>query len=86
METPTGPLPPSGGAERELDRELALVTEAVTLVASGAAPTVVLAGLHLTRVLLPAAERLAATEGVRVVPLWTVDEQQFDLRVERADP
>jgi hypothetical protein len=82
METTPG-ASPSAEAARRLDRELGLVSDAIALVASGSMPRVVVAGLRLSRVVLPEAERLADLAGVRIVPLWTTDEQQFDLRVER---
>lgn len=71
---------------RQLDGELQLLHQAILLVATGGAPRVVVAGLRLARGLLPEADRLAADAHVRLVPLWTADEQQFDVRVERVTP
>ena len=65
-----------------LDSELRLVQEAIMLVAAGAAPSVLVAGLRLGDAVLEPATRLAEEAGVRVVPLWTIDEQHLDIRVE----
>lgn len=77
---------PDAALVRRLDGEARLLREAILLVAAGGAPRVLVAGLHLARAILADAERLAAEQGVRVVPLWTADEQQFDVRVERPAP
>jgi hypothetical protein len=71
---------------RRIEGESRLLREAILMVAGGGAPRVVVAGLHLARAIVDDAERLAVAEGVRVVPLWTADEQQFDVRVERVAP
>jgi hypothetical protein len=68
---------------RLLEGEARLLHEAVLLVAANGAQRVVVAGLRLGRSVLPEAQRLAAANGVRVVPLWSADEQLFDVRVER---
>jgi hypothetical protein len=68
---------------RHLEGELRLLHEAILMVAAGGAPRVMVAGLRLARAVLPEAQVLAAGSGVRVVPLWTADEQQFDVCVER---
>jgi hypothetical protein len=66
-----------------LEREMAMVSEAIALVANGGSPRVVLCGLHFGYQLLEPATWLAASAGVRVVPLWTTDETTTDLAVER---
>lgn len=81
MDTPTRA---DEALNRRLEGELRLVHEAILMVSAGGASRVVVAGLHLTRSVLGEAERLAAGLGVRVVPLWSTDEQLFDVAVERA--
>ena len=71
---------------RQLDGELRLVREAILLVASGGAPRVLVAGLQLGYAVLEPARRLARQSGVRLVPLWTIDEQHLDIRVEAIEP
>jgi hypothetical protein len=75
-----------GDPARHLESELRLLHEAILMVAAGGAPRVMVAGLRLTRAVLPEADRLAAGKGVRIIPLWTSDEQQFDVCVERETP
>ena len=43
-------------------------------------------GLRLTRAVLVEAERLAARRASESSPLWTADEQEFDVRVEPLEP
>lgn len=76
---------PDAVTQRHLDGELRIIRQAILFVAAGGAPRVDVAGLRLAGALLADAERLAAGSGVRLVPLWTADEQLFDLRVERAE-
>jgi hypothetical protein len=71
---------------RKLDRELRLVHEAIMLVAAGAATSVLVTGLRLGDAVLEPARRLAQEAGVLVVPLWTIDEQHLDIRVEAIRP
>ena len=69
-----------------LDRELDLVSTAISMVASGAAPRVRLAGLRFGEQLLDEAMLLAHSAGVRVTPLWPgADDDGVGLSVER-DP
>ncbi len=79
----------SAGATREaaqtLEREFRIVRSAIAMVASGAAPSVSLGGLKFGEELIRPARRLALRAGVRVVPLWTMDERGADIRVERLD-
>jgi hypothetical protein len=69
---------------RVMERELRLVREAVAAVASDVSPRVTVAGLRLGEPLLGPARQLAAQAGVRVVPLWRVDEAGVDIAIERA--
>jgi hypothetical protein len=66
-----------------LEHEVALIRDAIALVASGGAPRVVVAGLKLGDALLPTARRMADQAGVRIVPLWRADEAGLDVAVER---
>jgi hypothetical protein len=71
---------------RRLDIELRLVEEAIQMVAAKAAPRVDIAGLRLGDTVLEPARRMADEAGVRIVPLWTIDEQHLDIRVEAIEP
>jgi hypothetical protein len=71
---------------RRLDGELRLVHQAILMVASGGAPSVLVTGLRLGGAVLEPARHLAQDAGVRVVPLWTIDEQHLDIRVEAIRP
>ena len=75
-----------GALMRQLDGELRLVREAILMVASRGASWVVVAGLSLGPHILDASLRLADASGVRLVPLWTADEEYLDIRVEEAQP
>ena len=68
---------------RTLDQELALVREAVAMVAAGASPRVIVGGLRFGEQLLEPARGLAAEQGVRIVPLWMPDDAGVDIAVER---
>ncbi len=74
---------PSDTALRTLEQELSLLEGAIDMVASGAAPAVSLGGLRFGEQLLRSARRMALRAGVRVVPLWTVDEMGAAIRIER---
>jgi len=65
-----------------LEREQRLVREAIAMVASGAAPRVVVASLRYSRALLGPSQRLALEAGVRVRALWRKDGEGADLAVE----
>jgi hypothetical protein len=67
---------------RRLDSELRLVREAILMVAAKGAPRVLVAGLSLGAQILPPSRRLAEASGVRLVPLWTIDEERLDIRIE----
>ena len=71
---------------KQLDGELRLVHEAILMVAAKGAPRVVVVGLHLGAQVLGPARRLAEASGVRLVPLWTADEERLDIRVEVEQP
>lgn len=75
----------AGQVAAKLEHEMTMIREAVAMVASGGAPRVTVAGLRFGEELLGPARRLAAGQGVRIVPLFTADEQGADLRVERDD-
>lgn len=75
-----------GALARQLDGELRLVREAILMVASKGASWVVVAGLTLGPHILDSTRRLADDSGVRIVPLWTGDEDRLDIRVEEAQP
>jgi hypothetical protein len=75
-----------GALTRQLDGELRLVHEAILLVAANGAPSVVVVGLRLGAQVLDPARRLAEGSGVRLVPLWTTDEEHLDIRIEAAEP
>jgi hypothetical protein len=73
-------------AARTVERELALVQDAIDLVASGRSRRVVVAGLRLGDAILEQARAVARDAGVLVVPLWTTDESGTDIAVERVEP
>ena len=66
---------PEDAVPAALEREVGLIRDAIALVATGGAPRVVVAGLALGDQLLPSAQRMAETAGVRLVPTWGADEE-----------
>lgn len=74
---------PQNAAVATLDRELRLVGDAIAMVARGGSPRVVLGGLRYSEQLLEPARRMASGTPVRIVALWTADEQGLDIAVER---
>jgi hypothetical protein len=68
-----------------VERDLRLVCEAIALVASGAAPRVIVANIRYGSVVLDAARQLALADGVRIRPLWRLD-MEADLAVEPIAP
>jgi hypothetical protein len=68
---------------RTLEQEMALIREAIAMVAGGASPRVVVGGLHFGEALLTLARPAAADAGVRIVPLWMPDDAGADISVER---
>ena len=65
-----------------LERESQLVREAIAMVAGGASPRVVVAGIRFGDQLLDTARRLALQQGVRVNPLPRPNQTGADLVVE----
>lgn len=80
----------TGASARELehaiDREVELVTSAINLVASGGAPSMIVAGLHLTDSVIEIVRPFAVERGVVVERLWGPDETANDVRVRRETP
>ena len=70
---------------RSLQHELELVQGAIAMVASGGSPRVSIGGLAFGEELLEPARQMAREAGVKVVPLWSADEQGAGLTVERID-
>lgn len=75
--------PGSGDVRRTIDREVDLLMSAVNLVASGGAPSTLVAGLRLTASVIEIVQPLAAQRGVVVEPLWGPDETTTAVRVRR---
>jgi hypothetical protein len=74
---------PAEAVAAALEREMALIQDAITLVATRRAPRVVVAGLLLGDRLLPSAQRIADEAGVRLVATWGADEEGVQIAVER---
>jgi hypothetical protein len=74
----------SADVQRSIDREVDLVMSAVNLVASGGAPSTVVAGLRLTDSVIEIVRPMAARRGVVIEPLWGPDETTSDVRVRLA--
>ena len=70
---------------KTLEYEMGLVREAIAMVARGASPRVVLAGLRFGEALLASARELAGEAGVRLVPLWMPDDAGLDIKFERVE-
>ena len=68
---------------RTVDVELALVRDAIAMVAAGGSPRVVVAGLRFGDKIIAQAEVLAEASRVKVVPLWSSDESGADIAVEQ---
>ncbi|MEP7378405.1 MAG: hypothetical protein ABI725_02470 [Chloroflexota bacterium] len=64
------------------ERELRMVREAIVMVASGASPRVVVAGISAGDQILDAARRLGLESGVRVNRLSQHEDRGADLAVE----
>lgn len=64
------------------ERELRMVREAIAMVASGASPRVVLAGISRGEQILEACRRLGLESGVRVNRLPQMEGKGTDLTVE----
>jgi hypothetical protein len=78
----TGTDPMADTIAATLEREAAIVRDAIAFVASGGSARVVVAGLRLGEALLESAQRMAAEAGVQVVPLWPADEAGLDIAIE----
>jgi hypothetical protein len=65
-----------------IERETQLVREAIALVAAGASPRVIVAGIRYGEALLDDARRMALAAGVRVNPIWKSDHDGADIAVE----
>lgn len=72
----------SAAVPATLDREMSLIREAIAMVASGQSPRIIVASLHFGHELLDPAREIATSKGVRIVPLWTIDEADTGLAVE----
>jgi len=68
---------------RTLEYELRLLQEAISLVAGGHAPRVIVGGLRLGDQVLEPARLMGIQAGVRIVPLWNADEAGLDIEVDR---
>ena len=71
--------------QRAIDREVELVTSAIELVASGGAPSTVVAGMRVTEVVVQILQPLAVQRGVILETLWGPDETSNDVRVRRME-
>jgi hypothetical protein len=69
---------------RILDCELDVVSTAISMVATGGASRVRLAGLRFGGQLLDEARLLARSAGVQVTPLWSASDDEVGLSVEEA--
>ena len=67
-------------------RELTLAREAIALVATGASPRVVIAGIRFGEAILDDARRLALDAGVRIKPIRRAEGAGADLLVEPIQP
>ena len=70
---------------RKLDHELAIVHGAIALVASGVSTRVTCSGLAFGSQMLADAQAAGHGCHVRVVPIWSADEDVVDLTIERTD-
>ncbi len=79
----TDPAATALDLELAIDREVDLVTSAINLVAVGAAPSTVVAGLRLAETVLEIVRPLAVQRGVVIEPIWGPDEATQGIRVSR---
>ena len=84
LEPPSFDCPPWVDPQA-VERDLRMVCEAIALVASGAAPRVVVANIRFGSLILDPARRLALDRGLRIRPLWRPD-MEADLAVEKIAP
>jgi hypothetical protein len=74
---------PGAAVARTLEHELSLVRSAILMVSSGSAPRVSVISLRFAEQLLHQARRMALSAGVRIVPLWTLDDGLTGIAVEK---
>jgi len=74
---------PGADVQHMIDHEVDIVMSAVDLVASGGAPSTVVAGLRLTDAVITIVTPLARAQGVVIDPLWGSDEADRGVRVHR---
>jgi hypothetical protein len=67
-----------------LDYEFGLVLAAVTMVASGGARRILFASLRYGAQLLELARDQARGAGVRITPIWALDDEHVGLAIDRA--
>jgi len=72
----------AGAVPEILERELRLIREAITLVASGGAPRTIVSGLRLSEALVDPAGKMAREAGVTLTPLWHADDSGVDFAIE----
>ena len=65
-----------------IDHELDMIRSAIAMVQSGATTRIVVANLHFGDQLLPRARALAATHGLRAMPLWSLDKHNRSIAIE----
>ncbi len=74
----------AASATLTLEFEQSIVHGAIELVASGVSNRVVCAGLHFAGQLLDAARAEARLAGLRVTPIWSLDDMPSGLDISRA--
>lgn len=72
-----------GSGRRALDHELEIVRGAITLVASGTFRRVECGGLRFGAQLLEPCRAFGHDTGVRVTPIWGIDEDGVALAIDR---
>ena len=77
--------PTANAVTTTLEREMQLIREAISLVASGRASRMVVSNLRLADPLLEPSRMIARRAGVRITPLWRADEEGLDIAIERND-
>jgi hypothetical protein len=65
-----------------IERELRLIGEACAMVAAGHSRRVVVGSLRFGHELLEPARAIAQEKGVRVVPLWTIEDATTGMAIE----
>lgn len=67
-----------------IEHELHMIREAVAMVASGRSQRIVLASLQFGNELLPRAQAIASSAGVRASAVWTLDKRPHSIVIETA--